>query len=121
LVVECSQAEADKRGLTRAECDQALATECARAFADGRGSLPVACGDAAATAIGCTQAEADRRGLTRTECNKVVATECAQTDTGSRAAESIGGVECRYGLFDLAVAHELYDALVGPVEALLKD
>ena len=47
----------------------------------------------------CTQSEAEKRGLERAEC----------------AAAS--GRE----LFDLGLAHELYDTLIGPVEALIKD
>ena len=47
----------------------------------------------------CTQSEAEKRGLERAEC----------------AAAS--GRE----LFDLGLAHELYDTLIGPVEALIRD
>jgi tetratricopeptide (TPR) repeat protein len=45
----------------------------------------------------CAQAEADKRGLARTDC-------AAQRD-----------------LFDLALAYELYETLIGPIEALIKD
>src|SRR6202030_1199515 len=44
--------------------------------------------------------------------------ECAQASADARG---VGRAECRYGLFDLAIAHELYMTLLGPVEALVKD
>jgi CHAT domain-containing protein len=66
--------------------------------------------------VECTQAEADRRGLSRTECDKALATECANAGSDERG---VGRIECRYGLFDLAVAHDLYEALLEPVDALL--
>ncbi len=47
----------------------------------------------------CTQSEADKRGLSRAEC------------------EAASGRE----LFDLGLAHELYETLVGPVEPLIRD
>jgi CHAT domain-containing protein/tetratricopeptide (TPR) repeat protein len=68
--------------------------------------------------VECTPAEADKRGLSRIECNNVLATECAQASADDRG---VARVECRRGLFDLAVAHELYETLLGPVEALIKD
>jgi CHAT domain-containing protein len=74
--VECTQAEADRRGLSRMQCDQVLAKECAQAAAEGH-------------------------GLVRVECNQVP--------------------ESRHELFDLGIAHELYGALIGPVEALIRD
>ncbi len=73
--LECTPAEADKRGLSRVECDEVLAKECVQAAAEGR-------------------------GLPRMECN--------QTPE-------------RRDLFDLGIAHELYDTLIGPVEALIAD
>jgi CHAT domain-containing protein len=68
--------------------------------------------------VECTPAEADRRGLSRSECNKALATDCAQASADGRG---VARVECRRGLFDLDVAYRLYDALIGPVEALVKD
>jgi S1-C subfamily serine protease/CHAT domain-containing protein/tetratricopeptide (TPR) repeat protein len=68
--------------------------------------------------VECTQAEADKRGLSRTECDKALAAECARAGADGRG---LGRAECRYWLFDLAVAHELYQALIGPVEALVKE
>ena len=50
----------------------------------------------------CTQAEADKRGL-------VAARTCAGSDASRRE------------LFDLGLAHELYETLIGPVEALIRD
>jgi CHAT domain-containing protein len=70
----------------------------------------------------CTQAEADKRGLSRIECSGVVAKECAEAATQGRG---LGRAECVNGgekeLFDLNVAHELYEMLIGPVEQLVKD
>jgi CHAT domain-containing protein/tetratricopeptide (TPR) repeat protein len=66
----------------------------------------------------CSQAEADKRGLSRAECARVLATECAQASAAGRGLER---PECRFGLFDLALAHELYETLLAPVEALIKD
>jgi CHAT domain-containing protein/tetratricopeptide (TPR) repeat protein len=74
--VECTQAEVDKRGLSRKDCDQILTKECA-------------------------QAAADDRGLVRIECKQAA--------------------ERRSELFDLGVAHQLYQSLIGPVETLVKD
>ena len=51
--------------------------------------------------VECAQAAAEGRGLARIECSEVD--------------------ERRRELFDLAVAHELYSTLIGPVEALVKD
>jgi CHAT domain-containing protein len=72
--------------------------------------------------VECTQAEADKRGLSRIECNRVLSTECAQASTEGRG---LGRSECSQAgekkLFDLGLAHELYNVLIGPVEALIKD
>jgi CHAT domain-containing protein len=74
--------------------------------------------------VECTQAEADKRGLSRVECGQVLAKECAQAAAEGRG---LARVECsqvaepRRELFDLALAHELYGALIGPVEALIRD
>jgi CHAT domain-containing protein len=68
--------------------------------------------------VSCTPAEADQRGLTRAECDRVMATECSHAKADGRGLER---VECRRGLFDLDVAHQLYDMLIGPVEALVKN
>jgi CHAT domain-containing protein/Tfp pilus assembly protein PilF len=64
--------------------------------------------------VECSQSEADKRGLSRIECGRVLANECAQGRGFSRA-------ECAYPeLFDLALAHELYGTVIGPVETLIK-
>jgi CHAT domain-containing protein/Tfp pilus assembly protein PilF len=72
--------------------------------------------------VECTQAEADKRGLSRTNCNQVIAKECAQAAAEGRG---LGRIECgdehRRKLFDLGLAHELYETLLGPVEALIRD
>jgi CHAT domain-containing protein len=74
--------------------------------------------------VECTQAQADKRGLSRMECGQVLAKECAQAAAEGRG---LGRTECsqvaehRRELFDLGIAHELYDALIGPVEALIRD
>jgi CHAT domain-containing protein/Tfp pilus assembly protein PilF len=74
--VECTQAEVDKRGLSRKDCDQILTKECA-------------------------QAAADDRGLVRIECKQAA--------------------DHRSELFDLGIAYQLYQSLIGPVETLVKD
>jgi CHAT domain-containing protein/lipopolysaccharide biosynthesis regulator YciM len=67
----------------------------------------------------CSQAEADKRGLSRIECGRALANECAQA---LREGRGLGRAECAHPeLFDLALAHELYKTLVGPVEPLIKD
>jgi CHAT domain-containing protein len=67
----------------------------------------------------CTQAEADKRGLSRLECARVVAKECADATIQGRG---LARAECPSAeLFDLGLAHELYNMLIGPVEALIKD
>jgi CHAT domain-containing protein/tetratricopeptide (TPR) repeat protein len=70
----------------------------------------------------CTQAEADKGGLSRNECGRIIAKECAEAGTQGRGlgraeCNQIGGKE----LFDLALAHELYETLIGPVEQLIQD
>jgi tetratricopeptide (TPR) repeat protein/CHAT domain-containing protein len=69
--------------------------------------------------VDCTQTEAERRGLSRHECGSMLARECEEADKRglARADCSTSGRE----LFDLGLAHELYDALLGPVEPLIKD
>jgi CHAT domain-containing protein/tetratricopeptide (TPR) repeat protein len=122
--VECTQAEADKRGLSRTECDQTLANECAQAVVDGRGLVRIECVQAADPRYECTAAEADKRGLSRTECDQALGKECAQAGVDGRGLvrlECVQAAERRNRLFDLEVAHELYDTLIGPVEASVKD
>ncbi len=69
----------------------------------------------------CTQAEADKRGLSRAECGRVVANECDEASMRGLAREDCTPAEGPRELFDLALAHELYGTLVGPVELLIKD
>jgi tetratricopeptide (TPR) repeat protein len=70
----------------------------------------------------CTQAEADKRGLSRIECGRILSKECAEAATQGRG---LGRAECAQAeqkeLFDLDRAHELYETLMGPIEALIKD
>jgi CHAT domain-containing protein/tetratricopeptide (TPR) repeat protein len=70
----------------------------------------------------CTQAEAEKRGLSRVECGRLMAKQCADAATQGRG---LGRAECsnvhENELFDLGLAHELYDTLIGPVESLIKD
>jgi CHAT domain-containing protein/Tfp pilus assembly protein PilF len=74
--------------------------------------------------VECTQAEAEKRGLSRIECGQVLAKECTLAGAEGRG---LGRVECNelgeHGreLFDLGLAYELYEALIGPVEGLIKD
>jgi CHAT domain-containing protein len=69
----------------------------------------------------CTQAEADKRGLSRMECGSVLVKECEEAERRGLARAECAGAGGRRDLFDLGLAHELYDALIGPVEALIKD
>jgi CHAT domain-containing protein/Tfp pilus assembly protein PilF len=71
----------------------------AQKIATFRGGLDVDALRRGLERVECTQAEADRRGLSRMEC----------AQTGERK------------LFDLGLAHELYETLLGPVEGLIKD
>jgi CHAT domain-containing protein len=72
----------------------------------------------------CTQAQADQRGLSRVDCSQALADECAQA---ALAGRGLARIECKHidehrrELFDLARAHELYRALLGPVEAVIAD
>ena len=68
----------------------------------------------------CTQAEADKRGLSRMECGRVLANECAQAGMRGRARR-LRAVQPAAELFDLGLAHELYETLIGPVEGLIRD
>ena len=57
----------------------------------------------------CTQAEADKRGLSRIECGRVAAKECDEANSrGLERAECAAAASARE-LFDLGLAHELYD------------
>ena len=69
--------------------------------------------------VECTQTEADKRGLSRRECGSILARECEEANKRGLARTdcTTSGRE----LFDLDLAHELYDALLAPVEELIKD
>jgi CHAT domain-containing protein len=69
----------------------------------------------------CTQAEADKRGLSRMECGRVLAKECEEAGKRGLARVECETAQDQRGLFDLGLAHELYGALIGPVEGLIKD
>jgi CHAT domain len=69
----------------------------------------------------CTQTEADKRGLSRTECGWVVAKECEEASMRGLAREDCMPAEGARELFDLGLAHELYETLIGPVEGLIRD
>jgi CHAT domain-containing protein/Tfp pilus assembly protein PilF len=69
----------------------------------------------------CTQAEADKRGLSRIECGQVLAKECGEAEKRGLARVDCTSAQRPRGLFDLALAHELYETLIGPVEALIRD
>ncbi len=58
----------------------------------------------------CTQAEADKRGLSRIECASIVAKECEEAERRGLGHPGCGAAaEGQRELFDLGVAHELYD------------
>jgi tetratricopeptide (TPR) repeat protein len=69
----------------------------------------------------CTQIEADKRGLSRVECGQVLAKECQEAEKRGLARSDCATGQAQRELFDLGLAHELYDALIGPVEPLIKD
>jgi CHAT domain-containing protein len=67
----------------------------------------------------CTQIDADKRGLSRVECGQVLAKECEEAERRGLARADCATARSR--LFDLALAHELYSTLIGPIETLIKD
>jgi CHAT domain-containing protein len=69
----------------------------------------------------CTQAEAEKRGLSRVECGQVLAKECEEAQRRGLARADCATAQDAPGLFDLGLAHELYNTLVAPVEPLTKD
>jgi tetratricopeptide (TPR) repeat protein/CHAT domain-containing protein len=69
----------------------------------------------------CTQIEADKRGLSRVECGQVLAKECEEAERRGLARTDCATAQSRRGLFDLGLAHELYETLLGPVEALIRE
>jgi CHAT domain-containing protein/predicted transcriptional regulator len=69
----------------------------------------------------CTQAEAEKRGLSRADCGRVVAKECEDASLRGLARDDCTPAEGPRELFDLALAHELYGTLIGPVEGLIRD
>jgi CHAT domain-containing protein len=71
--------------------------------------------------VDCTQVEADKRGLSRVECDRVLAKECEEAKNRGLVRAECAPAEGPRELFDLGLAHELYAALIGPVEALIKD
>jgi tetratricopeptide (TPR) repeat protein/CHAT domain-containing protein len=71
--------------------------------------------------VDCTQAEADKRGLSRIECGRIVAKECEEAEKRGLARAGCTSPEGRRELFDLGLAHELYETLIGPIEGLIKD
>jgi CHAT domain-containing protein len=69
----------------------------------------------------CTQAEAGKRGVSRAECGRVVARECEEASMRGLARDNCASTDGPRELFDLALAHELYGTLIGPVEGLIRD
>jgi CHAT domain-containing protein len=69
----------------------------------------------------CTPSEAERRGLSRAECRRVVAKECEEAGLRGLARDDCAPAQGPRELFDLALAHELYGTLIGPVDGLIKD
>ena len=69
----------------------------------------------------CTQAQAKSRGLSRAECGRVLANECEEASLRGLARDDCTPADGPRELFDLALAHELYGTLIGPVEGLIKD
>ncbi len=69
----------------------------------------------------CTQAEADKRGLARVECGRVVAKECEEAGMRGLARADCAPSKGPHELFDLGLAHELYETLIGPVEGVIRD
>jgi CHAT domain-containing protein len=67
----------------------------------------------------CTQIEADKRGLSRVQCGQVLAKECEEAERRGLARTDCATAQSR--LFDLGLAHELYETLLGPVGALIRD
>ncbi len=71
--------------------------------------------------VECTQAEADKRGLARVECGRVVAKECEEAGMRGLARADCAPSKGPHELFDLGLAHELYETLIGPVEGVIRD
>jgi tetratricopeptide (TPR) repeat protein/CHAT domain-containing protein len=71
--------------------------------------------------VDCTQAEADKRGLSRIECGQALAKECEEAEKRGLARTDCATAQDRRGLFDLGLAHELYETLIGPVEPPIRD
>jgi CHAT domain-containing protein/tetratricopeptide (TPR) repeat protein len=71
--------------------------------------------------VECTQAEADKRGLSRIECGAVAAKECEEAERRGLVRADCTSAQAARELFDLGLAHELYTALIGPVEARIRD
>ena len=69
----------------------------------------------------CTQAEADKRGLARIKCGAVLAKECEEVIRRGLARADCANAQQRRALFDLGLANELYETLIGPVEPVIKD
>jgi CHAT domain-containing protein len=65
--------------------------------------------------------EADKRGLSRIECGQVLAKECEGAEKRGLGRPECTSAERQHELFDLGLAHELYQTLIGPVEPLIKD
>jgi CHAT domain-containing protein len=68
----------------------------------------------------CTQREAEKRGLSRVECGQALAKDCKQAEKRGLARADCVAQDQRE-LFNLDLAHELYDTLIGPIEPLIKD
>ena len=69
----------------------------------------------------CIQAEADKRGLSPIDCGQALAKECEEAEKRGLARADCTTTQSPRELFDLALAYELYDTLIGPVEVLIKD
>jgi CHAT domain-containing protein/tetratricopeptide (TPR) repeat protein len=68
----------------------------------------------------CTQAEADKRGLSRADCGVVVTKECEDASMRGLVRQDCTPPEGSRELFDVGLAHELYNMLIGPVDPLIR-
>jgi len=70
--------------------------------------------------VECTRAEADKRGQSYVGCGRALASDCEEAKRGLQRAECAADATA-IELFNLGLAHELYDSLIGPVEVLIRD
>ena len=69
----------------------------------------------------CTQAAGDKRGPSYVGCGRALPSDCEEVQRLGLQRADCAADTAEIELFNLGLAHELYDSLLGPVEVLIRD